>query len=177
MNKIETYEPQMGDYGVIRTNGIAARLIQLGTLSRWNHAVIYQGNDYVVEANPTGVAISHISKYDGKPIAWNRHDNVTAEQRHKIVFHARELIGKRYNFFIILGLVLRIFGVKILGNYLWIFFCYRLPIFTEIFFECVSNTTSIFQIKFLTSIIKIYTTLISECWEDVFMIFYNEVLI
>ena len=118
MNKIETYEPQMGDYGVIRTNGIAARLIQLGTLSRWNHAVIYQGNDYVVEANPTGVAISHISKYDGKPIAWNRHDNVTAEQRHKIVFHARELIGKRYNFFIILGLVLRIFGVKILGNYI-----------------------------------------------------------
>ena len=40
------YQVKVGDYLVVKTNGIAARLIRLGTLSRWNHAAI------VVSINP-----------------------------------------------------------------------------------------------------------------------------
>lgn len=106
---------QLGDYGVIKTNGIFAKLIRIGTTSRWNHAFIYIGDymgvDSIVEANPTGVAISPVSKYSH--IAWNMHEELTLEQREAIVFHAKQAIGKPYNFGIIFMLALRALGIKV----------------------------------------------------------------
>jgi len=74
--------PNVGDYFVVRTNGWAARLIQLGTGSKWNHAGVYLGNNQIVEARPVGVTLSELSKYDGKPIVWNTQiDTSLTEQK------------------------------------------------------------------------------------------------
>jgi len=109
-----SYEPRMGDYGVVRTGGFFGKLIRLGTVSRWNHAFIYVGDGKIVEANPTGVAISNLSNYS--PVAWNQHENLTDEQRKNICSFALSAIGKPYNFLVIFILVLRILGFKLLAN-------------------------------------------------------------
>jgi uncharacterized protein YycO len=105
------YTPRPGDYGVIKTKGFFGKLIRVGTQSRWNHVFIYVGADQIVEANPTGVEVSPLFKYDN--VAWNKHEELTDEQRNHIVFHARALVGKPYNFFVIADLALRILGFKL----------------------------------------------------------------
>jgi len=106
-----SYEPRIGDYGVVRTGGFFGKLIRLGTISRWNHAFIYVGNGKIVEANPTGVALSNLSDYP--LVAWNQHEELSAEQRNAIVYHANLAIGRPYNFGIIFMLAFRALGVKI----------------------------------------------------------------
>lgn len=110
------YKPRAGDYGVVKTNGFFAKLIRLGTVSRWNHAFIYIGDGQIVEANPTGVAVSSVDKYP--LIAWNQHEKLSGDQREAIVFHASNLVGRPYNFGIIAMLALRALGVKILPQWL-----------------------------------------------------------
>jgi uncharacterized protein YycO len=111
---MNSYEPREGDFGVIKSRGVFARLIQVGTVSRWNHAFIYIGNGKIVEANPKGVEVSDASKYP--LIAWNRHEELTDLDRKLIVQHAVEQVGKPYNFLIIFNLVLRILGLRALAN-------------------------------------------------------------
>ena len=108
------YIPQKGDYGVVKTNGIIARLIQLFTVSRWNHAFIYAGNSLIIEANPKGVEFSPLSKYP--KIAWNRHEDITPSQRDFIVSYARIQFGKPYNFILIGNILLRVVGLKMLAR-------------------------------------------------------------
>lgn len=109
-----SYTPVAGDYGVVRSNGIFARLIQIGTVSRWNHAVIYIGHGLIVEANPTDVALSKVDKYN--LVAWNRHEELTEEQRLVIVQAAKDAVGKPYDFIDIVVLALRILGLKLISN-------------------------------------------------------------
>jgi uncharacterized protein YycO len=106
--------PKIGNYGVVQTNGVFAFLIKVGTFSLWNHAVIYIGNNQIIEATLRGVRISHVSKY--KIIAWNNHEILTYRQRKNIVAHAQTLVGDSYNFIDILNLALRILGIKILST-------------------------------------------------------------
>lgn len=107
------YEPRPGDFGVIKSTGIAARAIQIGTVSRWNHAFIYIGNGKIIEAIPSkGLIVSDASKYDR--IAWSQHTILTDAQREIIVEKAKSLLGKPYGFLDILVLSLRILGLKIL---------------------------------------------------------------
>ena len=54
---MNNYEPKAGDYGVVKTSGILGWLIRLGTMSRWNHALVYIGDGKIVEANLPGVQI------------------------------------------------------------------------------------------------------------------------
>ena len=108
------YSPQLGDYGVVKTKGFFGKLIRLGTLSRWNHCFIYIGNDLIVEANPTGVAVSPVTKYP--LIAWNQHEVLSYEERETIASHAKWLVGRPYSFFTIAGMVLRILGFKFFGD-------------------------------------------------------------
>lgn len=108
------YKPKRGDYGVVKTTGWIGFLIRLATMSRWNHTFIYLGAGMIVEANPRGVEVSPASKYP--QIAWNRHEDLTPEQRKKIVSHAHLLVGQRYSFSTIALLVLRIIGVKTLAT-------------------------------------------------------------
>lgn len=107
-----TYNPVMGDFGIIKSKGIAARLIQVGTVSRWNHAFIYIGDGKIIEANPTGVTISPVTKYS--KIAWNQHENLNEVQRQEIVKSAKHLVGSSYGFVDILVIGLRILGLKLL---------------------------------------------------------------
>lgn len=105
-----------GCYGVVRTNGIFAKLIRLGTLSAWNHAVVYIGNDQIIEANPTGVEIKPVSEYPEGAIAWNRHEELSVAERTAIVAHAHAQVGKMYSFATIALLVFRILGLRALSN-------------------------------------------------------------
>jgi uncharacterized protein YycO len=109
-----SYDPRIGDYGVVRSNGIFARLIQIGTVSRWNHAFVYIGDGQIIEANPRGIEVSSVFKYP--LIAWNQHEELDAKERHIIVEHAKAQIGKPYNFLVIANLALRILGLKVLAN-------------------------------------------------------------
>lgn len=108
------YEPRIGQFGVIRSSGAFARLIQVGTLSRWNHAFIYVGNGLIVEAKPRGVVVSPVTDYS--LIAWNKHEVFTDTQGKVIASYALGQVGKPYNFLIIAILTLRILGLKALSN-------------------------------------------------------------
>jgi uncharacterized protein YycO len=109
-----SYEPRIGDYGIVKTTGFFGFLIRLGTLSRWNHAFIYIGNDSIIEANPGGIQRSHVGKYSR--IAWNKHEQLTMRQRKEIVQFAEKAIGTPYNFLMIGNLALRILGLKIFAK-------------------------------------------------------------
>jgi uncharacterized protein YycO len=111
---MDKYEPILGDFGIIKSRGIAARLIQIGTVSRWNHAFIYIGEGRIIEAKPTGVVLSHVTDYP--KIAWNKHEGLNYTQRLAIVGHAYNQVGKPYNFLVIGNIALRILGLRILAN-------------------------------------------------------------
>ena len=108
------YEPRLGDYGVVKTNGWAGFLIRLGTFSRWNHAFIYIGNGQIIEARPTVVVISLASEYP--KIAWNQHEELNAQTRQNIINSAHSFVGKPYGFLDIGNIFLRILGLKVLAN-------------------------------------------------------------
>ena len=110
------YEPLPGDYGVVKTNGFFGWLIRLGTTSRWNHAVIYIGNDEIIEANPHGVEINKLDRHEH--IAWNQHEGLTNQQRIQIVKAAYSAVGEPYDFWTIADIALRILGLKLLTVWL-----------------------------------------------------------
>jgi cell wall-associated NlpC family hydrolase len=86
--------PELGDFGVTRTNGPAAWLIRLVTRSAVNHAFVYVGNGQIVEANPSGAAIGTVTEY---PHAIWSHVPLTTQQRHAINNAARSLVGTPYS--------------------------------------------------------------------------------
>jgi len=111
-------KPNIGDYFVVHTTGIAARLIQLGNWSKWNHAGIYIGDDLIIEARPTGVSISNIHKYEDKPILWSTsHDSpfteAEAEELHRF---ALTFVGDSYGIWsiIALGFKCLTFGIPLI---------------------------------------------------------------
>jgi cell wall-associated NlpC family hydrolase len=108
------YNPKPGDYGVVRSNGWAAKLIQIGTISRWNHAFIYIGDKKVIEARPTGVTITPLSEYT--KVAWNQHEEIDNDTRGKIVAAAHHFVGQPYGFLDIINILFRIIGLKALAN-------------------------------------------------------------
>jgi len=108
------YEPRVGDYGVVKTNGFFGKLIRLGTMSRWNHTFIYVGDGQIVGADPTGVKYSPLSNYS--LVAWNQHENLTDDQRKTIVEAAKAAVGRPYSFLTIALLALRILGIKAISN-------------------------------------------------------------
>ena len=115
-----TYQPRRGDYAVLATNGIAARLIQIGDLSPWNHIINYIGElpgyvgEWIVEAAPKGVRLVHISEYEGIALAWNQHEpDVSDEQRNLIVEFLLAEVGKHYGFLIISYIVIRKLGLRL----------------------------------------------------------------
>ena len=90
--------PQPGDYLVIKSHGWAARLIQIGTRSRWNHAAIYvglrNGVPSIVEAKPSGVGFSPLSNYHREDYVVSKR-NLTSWERIKVVGGAARLVKKR----------------------------------------------------------------------------------
>lgn len=86
--------PQLGDFFVVRTNGLAAWGIRLVTGSTVNHAGIYVGDDRIVEANPGGADLSPVSYYP--EAIWASYP-LTDRQREDIALGARAVIGTPYS--------------------------------------------------------------------------------
>lgn len=106
--------PELGDFGVVRTSGWAAKLIRWGTQSPVNHAFVYVGNGEIVEMEPkTGATLSKASKY--KTVYWSTGKiPLTFEQRKNIALFERGRVGRvRYS---LLGLVVIAFAQRRLGS-------------------------------------------------------------
>lgn len=88
--------PQPGDYGVVATGGLAARLIRIGTCARYNHAFIVVDEGWVIEAGPRGVHHSHLDEYRNRRVAFNTGEPKTSIQRNVICATARAKLGSKY---------------------------------------------------------------------------------
>lgn len=86
--------PDLGAFGVVRTNGWVAWAIRKVTRSEVNHAFVYVGNGEIVEANPSGAAWASVDEY---PNAIWSHMPLTTQQRHAIANAATSLVGTPYS--------------------------------------------------------------------------------
>jgi len=103
-------QPQLGDYGCVHTPGFVGKLIRFFLKSKVNHAFVYIGDGNIVEANPTGAAISPLSNYDN--VTWS-HEKLTKEQRTAICSVAQSLVGTPYGFLDIFFLWLDLLGIQL----------------------------------------------------------------
>jgi uncharacterized protein YycO len=74
--------PELGAFGVTATAGWKAWVIRKVTRSAVNHAFVYVGHGHIVEANPSGAALSEASKYPDA--IWSTMP-LTQDQRERIV--------------------------------------------------------------------------------------------
>lgn len=92
---------QRGDYLSIHTHGLPALGIQIGTRSWFNHAALYvgivDGIPSIVEANPAGVQLSPLSRYDRLSYVVSRIP-LSPWQRAKICAEARRLVDARVGY-------------------------------------------------------------------------------
>jgi len=88
--------PTPGDFAVVATPGLMARLIRLVTRSTVNHAFILTDLGRIIEADPSGAQVVLLANYDGMYQAWSQMD-LTPEQRAAIVDAARSHLGDPYS--------------------------------------------------------------------------------
>jgi uncharacterized protein YycO len=104
-----------GDLLIVKTTGIAARVIQWGTHSRYNHAAIYVGTvngvETLIEANPSGIEAKSLSEYASRQYLVSDYP-LSDAQRKRIVAFAYAQIGKRYGWLDIAALVLLSLGIR-----------------------------------------------------------------
>ena len=100
-----------GQFGVVRTNSLAAWLIRLGTRSQVNHAFVFIEEDRIVEAEGKGAVISHISKYDGALCPVSDFALTDTEQA-AVVEQARAVVGTPYGYLDIACLTLLSLGIR-----------------------------------------------------------------
>lgn len=99
-----------GDYFVVATGGFVATLIRWFTGSWANHCGVYVGAGQIIEANPAGVQMTSLSKYDGLHIAWSCVP-LTEIERAQILGASYVLAGIPYGFLDVAAIVLRRWGV------------------------------------------------------------------
>lgn len=97
-----------GDFGLVRTTGLVAALIRLGTRSPANHAFVYVGDNQIVEAQPNGACVSPADKY--ARVRWSSFD-LSDEQRDRIVQAALAQVGAPYGWLDIAVITMASFGV------------------------------------------------------------------
>jgi hypothetical protein len=108
-------KPNIGDFFVVRTTGWAARLIQLGTWSKWNHAGIYIGDDMIIEATPRGVMLSNVSKYNKYKILWSTGSEppFTEAEGRKLRNFALTFLEQKYGIWSIIAIGLKSLGISL----------------------------------------------------------------
>jgi len=89
--------PTAGRYFVVKTHGFVPWVIRRACHSWADHAGIILDDGAIVEAEPGGVRLGHLSEYYGCRIAINSAEEVTVDQRVTVVATAKEMIGKPYN--------------------------------------------------------------------------------
>lgn len=104
---------QPGDYCVVATTGIMARLIRLVTRSSVNHAFILVGPGRIIEADPGGAVETNLANYNGLYQVWSDMD-LSPLVRAKIVDAAHSHIGAPYSWLddLCIGLT-HLFGVHV----------------------------------------------------------------
>ena len=85
--------PDLGAFGVVRTNGWAARGIRWVTRSDVNHAFVHVGDGQIIEARPSGAGYNHVESYPGA--LWSTLPDKAAGA--KVAAAAVSLIGTPYS--------------------------------------------------------------------------------
>lgn len=89
--------PAAGLYGVVKTSGLIPWIIRRATHSQFDHAFVVIEDGAIVEAEPGGVRLGHLSEYYGCRIAINSGEEMTVQQRIVVATTARAMVGKPYN--------------------------------------------------------------------------------
>lgn len=89
--------PAAGLYGVVKTHGLVPWIIRRATRSAFDHAFVIVEDGAIVEAEPGGVRLGHLSEYYGCRIAINSAEEVTVQQRAVVMATAKSMVGKPYN--------------------------------------------------------------------------------
>lgn len=87
--------PQLGAYFVTKTGGWFGWVIRKVTHSTVNHAGVYVGHGFIVEAQPGGAKISKASTY---PNAIWAKAPISVHAQLAIIHAALDLVGTPYNF-------------------------------------------------------------------------------
>lgn len=106
-----------GRYGVVNSGGLLSWLIRKATHSAYDHAFIVASNGQVVEAAAAGVRVAWLREYNGKPLAFNTAEDMTLDQRRKVVDYAVKAVNEPYSY-----LDLGALGLNALGwHWRWLF--------------------------------------------------------
>lgn len=89
--------PAAGLYGVVKTHGLVPWIIRRTGRTWADHAFVIAEDGAIIEAEPGGVRLGHLSEYYGDRIAINSTEEMTVEQRATVVATAKAMIGKPYN--------------------------------------------------------------------------------
>lgn len=101
---INVSELRTGDLVVSTTREVPSRIIRVATDSPISHAMLYVGDDLVVEAISEGVSLTTIDKAisESNLVVAFRHPDLSPDQALRIRDYAGSQIGKKYNW---IGLV------------------------------------------------------------------------
>ena len=88
--------PTPGDFCVVATPGIMARLIRLVTRSTVNHAYLLTDPEHIIEAAPSGAVVVLLANYDGLPQTWSNMD-LSPTVRAAIIDRALDHVGDPYS--------------------------------------------------------------------------------
>lgn len=89
--------PAAGRYFVVKTSGFVPWVIRRATHSAFDHAGIVLEDGAIIEAEPGGVRIGHLSEYYKCRIAINSGEDMTVDQRTTVMATARAAVGKAYD--------------------------------------------------------------------------------
>jgi len=101
-----------GTYCCVSTTGLFGRVIRMVTRSRYDHALIYLGSGDIVEATVTGVRISRLASYSGRPMCANAAEAMTDTQRAGVCAKGRSFAGDEYGWGTIALIALRLAGIR-----------------------------------------------------------------
>lgn len=98
-----TTTPQVGDFALTRISGFTGRAIAFGQAligdgAPVQHAYLYVGGGYIVQAMPNGAEMIRLEDAND-PVVWSSGlVPLTAAQRMRIASESRELVGTPYSF-------------------------------------------------------------------------------
>jgi hypothetical protein len=117
-------EPQQGDFGLVKINGDAGRLIRIGQalngdgFDDYEHAFLYLGNSLIIEAEPGGARLNELAY---KNVKWSTGIiPLTDKQRTRIAIGGFEFEHVPYSamdYFALASLRLKLLVTPALENY------------------------------------------------------------
>lgn len=103
--------PPKGSYVCVKTRGIGAWLVRVGTRSWADHAfIVVDDRGGIVEAMPGGVRKGHITEYSGRRTAVCTEG--TAAQRDRVVWAALGMVGIPYDDLDLVDIGLECVGIR-----------------------------------------------------------------